>query len=109
MLRIVPIAALLALGACATNSAAVPGENNLTGKDIQAAVAIYGPWSQQLTLSGQPVYIWRRHLRPAGSATDVYCELRIETGYRTTVSRSQMQGYPAACNLFSIRYTSALR
>jgi hypothetical protein len=108
MLRFVPIAALLALGACAT-PAAVSSENRLEGQDIQSAVNLYGPWSQRVMLGDQPVYIWRRHLRPAGSDTDVYCEMRIETGYRDTVSRSQMQGYPAACNLFRIRYTSALR
>jgi hypothetical protein len=108
MYRFVPLTALLALGACAT-PATVSGESTLSGKDIQAAVGLYGPWDQRVVLGDQPVYIWRRHLRPTGSATDVYCELRIETAYRTTVSRSQMQGYPAACDLFAIRYTSALR
>lgn len=108
MLRFVPIAALLALTACAT-PAAIPGESRLSGQDIQAAVNLYGPWDQRIVLGEQPVYIWRRHLRPAGATSDVYCEMRIETAYRTTVSRSSMQGYPAACQLFAIRYTSALR
>jgi hypothetical protein len=108
MSRFVPIAALAALSACAT-PAAISGDSTLSGQDIQAAVGLYGPWDQRVVLGDQPVYIWRRHLRPAGSASDVYCELRIETAYRTTVSRSQMQGYPAACRLFSIRYRSALR
>lgn len=108
MYRFVPIAALLALCACAT-PAVVSGDSNLSGKDIEAAVNLYGPWDQHVLLGAQPVYIWRRHLRPAGAASDVYCELRIETAWRTTVSRSQMQGYPAACDLFSIRYKSALR
>jgi hypothetical protein len=108
MLRFAPITALLALAACAT-PAAVSGDNRLSGQDIQAAVGLYGPWDQRVVLGDQPIYIWRRHLRPAGAASDVYCELRIETAYRTTVSRSQMQGYPAACDLFSVRYKSALR
>jgi hypothetical protein len=108
MYRLVPIAALLALAACAT-PAAVSGDSRLAGQDIQAAVALYGPWAEEVTLQGQRLYIWRRHFRAAGGASDVYCELRVETGYRTTISRSQMQGFPAACNLFSIRYQSALR
>ena len=91
MLRFVPIAALLALAACAT-PAAVSGGNRLDGQDIQAAVNLYGPWTQKVVLGAQPVYIWRRHQRPDGSETEVYCEMRIETGYRATVSRSQMQG-----------------
>ena len=73
------------------------------------AVNLYGPWDSQMTIGATPIYVWRRHYTASDTKQEFYCELRVEMGFRRTISSSQMQGYPAACNLFGIKYTSALK
>ena len=99
---------VLALAGCATTPT-VSGESTLSGKDIQMAVNLYGPWDSQMNLDGTSVYVWRRHYTSSDTHQDFYCELRVQMGFRRTISSSQMQGYPAACDLFGIKYTSALK
>ena len=100
---IAAVAAALGLGACSTLKE-VGGESALSGQQLDAAVGLYGPYAEYLVLAGKPTYVWRR-LYPV-DALDFYCELRVETGYRRTINRSLMQGYPAACQMFSVRYRS---
>jgi hypothetical protein len=104
---IVPLA-LAALAGCA-NGSTIGGDSALTGQDLQAAVGLYGPWDTQVELDGVPTYIWRRHYTDPETRTERFCELKVEMGFRRLISRSQMQGYPAACELFSIRYQSTLK
>jgi hypothetical protein len=97
------VAAALGLAACSTLKE-VGGETALSGQQLDAALGLYGPYSQFMQIDGKPTYVWRRHY--TADAQDYYCELRIETGYRRTISASVMQGYPQACRLFSVRYSA---
>lgn len=101
MLRISTLAVLLALSACATATDIDP-DTALSGKELDTALAIYGPWQQRLVLSGRPTYIWRREL--IEGEEHYFCELAVETGFRQIISRSHMQGYPRACLLFDVRF-----
>lgn len=96
---------ILGLAACSTVSE-VTGDSALSGHDLDAAVGLYGPWEDFVVLDGRPTYIWRRHY--VDQKKNYYCELRVEMGFRRTISRSTMQGFPDACRLFSVRYKSNL-
>ncbi|WP_165830594.1 hypothetical protein [Phenylobacterium soli] len=91
----------LALGGCASTTS---GPSRLTGQELDAAVALYGPWADQVEVKGQTRYIWRRSLLTNGQST--YCELRVELGFRRTIRRAYLEGFPAACELFAVRYES---
>jgi len=95
--------ALLLLSACAASKA--PVSSQFLGQHIDSVTALYGPWAEVVTLEGRPMYIWRRNTTIADA--NYYCELWIETGYRKAVSKRVMQGYPAACRQFQVRYVSA--
>lgn len=101
MRLILAITAAVLLTGCSTVRE-VTGNSAIDGQPLDAAVAIYGPWEQLVVLEGVQTYIWRRHY--TAESKDYYCELRVETGYRKTISRSVMQGFPDACRLFSVRY-----
>jgi hypothetical protein len=96
------IAALLGLSACSTPQ--VNGTSALAGKQLEDAIGLFGPWDQSLPLDGAPTYIWRRHAVQNG--VDYYCEMRVELGFRHTVGRASMRGYPVACELFDIHHQS---
>ena len=96
--------ALLALSACSTGK--TPVSSQFLGQHIDAVTALYGPWAEVVTLEeGRPMYIWRRNMTV--DTANYYCELWIETGYRKAVARRVMQGYPAACRQFQVRYVAA--
>jgi hypothetical protein len=102
------IGAFVALAGCGTTNV-VSGESTLSGKDLQMAVNLYGPWEGKMDIDGVSTYVWRRHYTASDTKQDFYCELRVQMGFRTTISSSVMQGYPAACNLFGITYKSELK
>jgi hypothetical protein len=87
-----------ALGACASVG---NGPARLAGQELDAAVALYGPWTEQIELAGQPTYIWRRTL-VAGDVSHV-CELRVQLGFHRTIRTAVMQGLPDACALYAVR------
>lgn len=101
MLRTATVLSLLVLAGCSTT--AVSGASALSGQDLDAAYALYGPWEDQVTLEGRRYYIWRRR-RIDDAGVERYCELRVEMGFRRMIQNSVMQGYPAACELFTVRY-----
>jgi len=98
------IAPAAALAACQTT---VMGHSRLIGQDLDAAVALYGPWSEQIMLKDRPVYIWRRVL--VGGSSPQYCELRVQLGFRTTISSAYMQGVPAACQLYALHSVTSTK
>ncbi|MDE2487402.1 MAG: hypothetical protein KGO51_08390 [Alphaproteobacteria bacterium] len=87
-----------ALGGCQTTTT---GASRLAGQDLDAAVALYGPWSDEIVLKGRPLYIWRRTLIANGEPQ--VCEFRVELGFRRQISRAYMQGVPAACRLYAVK------
>ncbi|WP_041373369.1 hypothetical protein [Phenylobacterium zucineum] len=104
MLRFAPaLLPLAALAACAT---AIEGDrpSALYGQSADAAVALYGPWDEAVTLAGKRYHIWRRRADTADGPR--YCELRLEitpqgpTG-QGLIARRLVQGYPEACDLFT--------
>lgn len=96
-----PAALALAVSACAT---AFEGEkpSALYGQHIDAAVALYGPWAEQLTMEGRRYYLWRRKAETADG--EQYCELRFEVTAKQQIARRLLQGYPLACELFTARF-----
>ena len=99
MRGIIITALALATAACATPGAG--GESRLAGQDLDAAVGLYGPWSDSMVLNGRPTYVWRRQVTAEAKA--YYCELHVQTGFRRTISRTTLQGFPDACRLFGAR------
>jgi len=95
------LALLIPLAGCAST---VNGPSRLTGQDLDAAVALYGEWAEQVTLDGQPTYIWRRTLLVNGQPR--VCELRVQLGFRRTISQAFLQGLPDACQLYAVRSES---
>jgi hypothetical protein len=91
---------ILAAAVCACQSTTY-GSSRLAGQDLDAAVALYGPWNDQIQLSGRPLYIWRRTLITNGAPQ--VCEFRVELGFRRQISRAYMQGMPAACQLYAVK------
>ncbi|MGA0604379.1 hypothetical protein ACO2Q0_00125 [Phenylobacterium sp. VNQ135] len=106
MARLSPLLALaaLALGGCATE---FEGEkpSSLYGQPTDAAVALYGPWDEALTLEGRRYYLWRRSIETEDGVR--FCELRLEITSRNLIARRLMQGYPGACELFMARFVPA--
>jgi hypothetical protein len=92
----------IALAACA---GAESGPSRLAGQDLDAAVALYGPWADQVVLDGVTNYIWRRTLVVDG--TPHVCELRVQLGFRSTIRGGALQGLPDACRLYAV-HTEAL-
>jgi hypothetical protein len=95
-LLVVALAGVLA--ACAS---VADGPSRLAGQELDAAVALYGPWAEQVELAGQPTFIWRRTL-VTGEVRHV-CELRVQLGYHRTIRTAVMQGLPDACALYAVR------
>jgi hypothetical protein len=95
----------LALGACATTGSIGNGASKLPGQNLDAAVALYGPWTEEITPEGQPMYIWRRTL-VSGEEKKV-CELRVTLGFKRTIGDVIIQGQPDACRLFQIKYVQS--
>jgi hypothetical protein len=92
------LAAALALSACET---VMQGPSRLTGQRLDAAVALYGPWAEEIQLSGQPLYIWRRTLLVKGEPQ--VCELRVQLGYHDIIKSAVLQGVGGACELYAVR------
>jgi hypothetical protein len=97
------LCALLVTG-CATATVVDP-PSALNGHDLDTALNLYGRWDQKVVLQGRPYYVWRRAVVLNGQS--YYCELRAEVGFRDTIKSSVVEGYPAACGLFAVRYTTA--
>lgn len=95
------LALFIPLAACASTAS---GPSHLTGQELDAAVALYGPWAEQIELDGKPLYIWRRRLIQNGAPR--YCELRVELGFRKIIRQATMQGLADACRLFAVRSES---
>lgn len=102
-MRFVALAVLMLLSACAT-APVIDAPSALNGRELDTALNLYGRWDQRVTLEGRPHYIWRRAV--ILNDNTYYCELRAEIGFRNTIQRSIVEGYPAACSLFSVQYTS---
>lgn len=102
-MRIVAAIACLALAGCATTPV-VDAPTVLNGQALDTALNLYGPWEQRVVLNGQPHYIWRRGVLLNGQT--YICELRAEVAYRNTIRSSIVEGYPAACGLFSVHYSA---
>ena len=101
MKRLIAVVLPMLLAGCATT---VNGPSRLSGQELDAAVALYGEWAEQITLDGEPTYIWRRTLMVEGKPR--VCELRVQLGFRKTISRAFMQGLPDACALYAVRSES---
>lgn len=104
MLRAAALASLIGLSACATT---FEGErpSALYGQPTDAAIALYGHWDEAFTLEGRRYYLWRRKVDTTDGPR--FCELRLEITSRNLIARRLMQGYPAACELFSARFVPA--
>ncbi|WP_374470873.1 hypothetical protein [Phenylobacterium sp.] len=95
---------LVLLAGCATTST-VDAPTALNGRELDTALNLYGRWDERIVLAGQPHYVWRRAVVLNGKT--YYCELRSQLGYRNTISSVVVEGYPAACSLFEVQYTTA--
>ena len=80
----------------------VNGPSRLAGQELDAAVALYGAWSDSIELQGQRTYIWRRTLIANGVPR--VCELRVQLGFRQTIRRAFLEGQPEACKLYAVKY-----
>lgn len=98
MRRTALIPILLALAGCQSIE---NGPSRLEGQNLDAAMALYGPWTEQTLIDGRPLYIWRRTLIAGGQP--YVCELRLETGFRDAISKAYLQGVPDACKLFALK------
>lgn len=103
-MRIAALSSLLLLGACAT-APVLDGPTVLNGRGFDTAVNLYGPYDERAVLDGRETYIWRRAVILGGKT--YYCELRTRTGFRQTIANTVLQGYPAACSLFSVQFRNA--
>ena len=102
-----PIAALAlatALSACAT-APVVDASHALAGHDLETANALYGRYQDRARIGGKDYYLWRRAVQVGDQS--MVCELRVELGFRNMVRSSIAEGYPAACDQFSVRFTAA--
>lgn len=95
--------ALTLTAACATTTV-VDGQSALDGKDLETAVSLYGRPDERAAYGGKSFYIWRRAATVEGRTAG--CELRAELGYRNMIRQTQLEGFPAACQLFSVQFTS---
>jgi hypothetical protein len=96
-----------ALAGCQSAMTTSGGPSRLAGQNLDAAVALYGAWSEQAVISGREVYIWRRTLVRDGSPA--VCELTVELGFRQIIRIANMRGVPDACRLFATRTESLTR
>lgn len=94
------------LGGCVS---LVPGEEAVTGQPVDAAVALYGPWAQEALIQGRTVYIWRREVIDEKTKVPYVCELRATVGFRRTIASTVLEGYPQACELFSVSYKAEVK
>jgi len=110
MLRKARLLALLLPGAllagCVTS---FEGErpSSLYGQHVDAAVALYGPWQDQMTLAGKRYYLWRRSVETTEGPR--FCELRLEITPKQLIARRLLQGYPEACGLFTAQFVPDAR
>lgn len=102
-MRFLALAISLFLAGCATTPV-LDAPTALNGKELETALNLYGRWDERVVLDGKPHYIWRRAVVLGGKS--YYCELRAEAGFRNTIKASIVEGYPAACGLFSVQYTA---
>ena len=98
--------ALLSLTACASTLEG-EGPSRLYGQHLDVAVGLYGRWDDRFVMDGKTYYLWRR--RATLETGDHYCELRLEVTRQNLIARRLMQGYPAACDLFSAKMTPVTR
>lgn len=96
------VLALIVAG-CAT-APALDAPSALNGHELETALNLYGRWDERVVLDGRPHYVWRRAVVMNGAS--YYCELRAEVGFRDTIKSSIVEGYPAACGLFTVRYST---
>jgi hypothetical protein len=99
------IAGALLLSACATAKSLDP-QSAIRGKQLDEAVALYGPYDDQRLVNGHETYIWRRSILVQGHP--YACELRAETAYRQMVSDTAIEGNVGACQAFWVRFSSSL-
>lgn len=108
LLALALAAATFSAAACSTTNE-VEGTAAITGRDLDAATALYGPWDQKLIdRNDQPVYIWRRHMTDTAGKS-YFCELRVEMGWRNVIGRALTHGYPGACDLFKVKFESRVK
>lgn len=106
MRRTALLIALLGLAACTTTT---EGEkaSTLLSQHLDVAVGLYGRWDEQFVMEGKTYYLWRR--RVTQDDGDHFCELRLEVTAQRLIARRLMQGYPAACDLFTARMAPVTR
>jgi hypothetical protein len=108
MERFMRSAALVLLGLLVTGCATIPtvdAPTALNGRELDTALSLYGRWDEKIVLSGRQHYVWRRGVTMNGRT--YFCELRSEVGYRNVISSTVVEGYPAACSLFNVQYSTA--
>jgi hypothetical protein len=98
MRRLILLPILAVLAGC---QGVINGPSRLEGQNLDAAVALYGPWTEETHIQDRPLYIWRRTLIAGGEP--FVCELRLETGFRNAVTKAYLQGVPDACKLFALK------
>jgi hypothetical protein len=103
-MRTAALAALALLAAGCATAPSIDAPTALNGHELDTALSLYGRWDQRVVLNGRPHYIWRRAVVMNGQS--YYCELRAEIGFRDTIKSSIVEGYPTACSLFSVQYSS---
>lgn len=100
-------ALILALPAALTGCATQPvveARDALHGQDLQTAINLYGRFDERISYGGKAYYLWRKAVAVEG--TPHVCELRVELGYRNVIRDTVLEGYPAACGMFSVQYSS---
>ncbi|HEY8572807.1 hypothetical protein [Phenylobacterium sp.] len=98
------LAGLALLGCACATASVVPAPEAINGRDLENAIAIYGPFDAKITIKGRTHYVWRKTVEVDGQ--HLGCELRAEVAYRNIVRQTQVEGYDGACAQFSVRYTS---
>jgi hypothetical protein len=97
------LALATAVGGCATQRV-LEARDALHGQDLQTAINLYGRFDERVSYGGKAYYLWRRAVSVEG--TPHVCELRVELGYRNIIRDTLLEGYPAACGMFSVEYSS---
>ncbi|HEY8617238.1 hypothetical protein [Phenylobacterium sp.] len=101
-MRLTALITFALLAGCATTTTTVDAPSALTGRELDTALNLYGRWDEKILLGGRPHYVWRRGVTLNGQT--YFCELRSQLGYRNTIASAVVEGYPAACSLFSVQY-----
>ncbi|HEY8618283.1 hypothetical protein [Phenylobacterium sp.] len=94
---------LLLLAGCSTVRT-LDARQALRGKDLTTATNLYGRHDERVNIDGRSYYVWRRAVELRGELQ--YCELRVELGYRTAIRDTILDGRPAACSRFAVRYAT---